>query len=598
MVRSSPALRLVAVGAALAAAVCGLLSWWTWSPGLTDRLRDDAYYEYVWAIQLAQGAGGTVSDGVSTSGVQWLWTLALAGLVRCAGPGALAVAPLLGGLLHFVAAAIWWRMPRDRATGAVLALCWVGHPLLLREALNGQETALAAACATALVALRDRREGAFAPAAVAAVLARSDLFALVLGLSIWRHRGRILGAIPTPAIALASLAALNLTFGGGLLQDSALPMSWLWHSNLERVWGFWSSQWWYARPVLLGGPFALASAFGFGVLAFLLLRPLWPRRLRVLPLVGVAVAAALGAGDLAVPGWCALLLALRPRRRARPVRGDLLAIALGLGAVVALHWAIRWYPRDYYLAPLVVGAFAAVARAGRWRLALLALPLAQLVDLPRVQPEPLAGQAAMALAGQRLHEVLPEGERVGCFNSGIVTYLADVSAPPGRRRGVVNLDGVVDRRSFAALQAHALGAWLDEQQVRFVLDGPAQFSLDPSVPHACGRFFGGGFEPSRDLVEVARFAARSVRGGAAREESMRLYWRKGRGALPTPRDGLPFELLEPDALRWSARAGDTLLVESEDGEPVVLEAVDVDTVVFLQLRDGELDPTALRVERR
>jgi hypothetical protein len=54
MVRSSPALRLVAVGAALAAAVCGLLSWWTWSPGLTDRLRDDAYYEYVWAIQLAQ----------------------------------------------------------------------------------------------------------------------------------------------------------------------------------------------------------------------------------------------------------------------------------------------------------------------------------------------------------------------------------------------------------------------------------------------------------------------------------------------------------------------------------------------------------------
>ena len=64
MVRSSPALRLIAVGAALAAAVSGLLSWWTWSPGLTDRLRDDAFYEYVWAAQFALGQGGTVSDGV------------------------------------------------------------------------------------------------------------------------------------------------------------------------------------------------------------------------------------------------------------------------------------------------------------------------------------------------------------------------------------------------------------------------------------------------------------------------------------------------------------------------------------------------------
>jgi hypothetical protein len=79
---------------------------------------------------------------------------------------------------------------------------------------------------------------------------------------------------------------------------------------------------------------------------------------------------------------------------------------------------------------------------------------------------------------------------------------------------------------------------------------------------------------------------------------MRLYWRRGRGALPKPHSGLPFELLEPGCLRWSARAGETLLVAPRDGEPVVLEAVDVDTVVFLRVRDGELDPVALRVERR
>ena len=46
---------------------------------------------------------------------------------------------------------------------------------------------------------------------------------------------------------------------------------------------------------------------------------------------------------------------------------------------------------------------------------------------------------------------------------------------------VRNLDGVVDRRSFAALRAGRLGALLDEAGVRFVLDNPVQFSTDPSV---------------------------------------------------------------------------------------------------------------------
>lgn len=596
MLRSSLPLRVLAVLAALAAAAWGLRAWWTWSPSLTDRLRDDAFYEFVWAIQFAAGQGGTVSDGASTSGVQWLWTLALAALVRLGGPAALGAAPLLGGLLHFLTAAIWWRLPRDRAAGAVLALCWIGHPLLLREALNGQETALAAACASALFALRGRAERVFAPVAVATVLARSDLLALVVALSIWRHRARLRRAAATPAVAFAALAALNLTFGGGVLQDSALPMSWLWHSNLEQAHGRWASQWWFTRPVLLGGPFALASAFGYGLLTFLLVRPRWPRALRAAPLLAVGAAAALGAQDLAVPAWCALLLALCPRRRHRPLPRDLLAVAVGLGAVVALHWAIRWYPRDYYLAPLVVGAFAALARVARWRLALLAFPLIQLADMRRVEPEPLAGQAEMQLAGRHLHAVLPAGERVGCFNSGIVTAM-DL-ARQGRQpppRGVVNLDGVVDHRSFAALRAGRLGAWLDEQSIRFLLDSPQQFSLDPAVPHACGAYFGGGFDPARDLVEIARFDLVGVSGAAPGADSMRLYWRRGRGVRPAPW-AEPGELRDyptsappaspadaaPRAVLWGARAGEALVFVDAAGGVEVLASVDVDTTVLLQ----------------
>ena len=80
MLRSSRFLRVTAVTAAVAAAVLGLTTWWTLEPDLTNRLRDDAFYEYLWAVDVAAGGGGEVSSGVSTSGVQWLWTLALAAL--------------------------------------------------------------------------------------------------------------------------------------------------------------------------------------------------------------------------------------------------------------------------------------------------------------------------------------------------------------------------------------------------------------------------------------------------------------------------------------------------------------------------------------
>ena len=66
------------------------------APWLDDRLRDDAFYEFVWAANLAGGAGPTVSDGVTTSGVHTLWSTLLALVAWCLGPTALpTVAPWL-----------------------------------------------------------------------------------------------------------------------------------------------------------------------------------------------------------------------------------------------------------------------------------------------------------------------------------------------------------------------------------------------------------------------------------------------------------------------------------------------------------------------
>jgi hypothetical protein len=367
-------------------------------------------------------------------------------------------------------------------------------------------------------------------------------------------------------------------------------MAWLWHHNQAlrdpTGEGWLARCWWFLRPVLLGGPIALASAMGWGLLVFAVVRPWWPASLRLLPIVVVLLAAALGARDLETPGFAALWLALLPAKHRRRVPWALLCFGLGLLAIVALHWAVRWYPRDYYLAPLVAGVAAALLHVGRLRWILAAFAIAQLLGWQRVKPEPILGQLEMTMVGRHLDLVLPAGERVGCFNSGIVTFHAAVLAAPERRHAILNLDGVVDARAFAALQASALDAWLDAQRVRFVVDNAVQFAVDPSLPHACGQHFRADFDPARDLVEIARFDVPFVDNGRPGGDSMRLYWRRGRGE-PPPRPAQPREISQDaDGARlvlWPALAGAALHVEARDGSRSELVSVDVDTVVVVRL---------------
>mgnify|MGYP000893514809 CR=1 FL=1 len=578
----------MAVLAALAAAADGL-TWLAVPPDATNRLRDDAFYEFAWAANLAAGRGPMVSDGTTTSGVQLLWSLLLVPLALVFGAGGLpVVAPWVGTALHAATALLWARACRDRLTGFVVAACWLGHPLLVRESQNGQETALACLLASGLWFARRSGAQSFTALGVLAVLARSDLLALVAMLAWWRHRHAPLRALAAPAIAFAVHAAANLSLGAGILPDSAMPMPWLVHGNHElaaadagaRLHG----AWWYLRPALFGGPWALASAFGCALAVFLVARPFWPARLRVLPALAVGGAAAFGARELAIVSWTAVLFAVLPASRPRGSRSALPALLVGLGAIVVLHWAVRWYPRDYYIAPVAVVAFAALQRVGRCRVLLLLFALSMLVDRGRLRPEPLAGQLEMAIAGAALHHVLPEGERVGCFNSGLVTFLADVTANGRERRGVVNLDGVVDGRSFAALRAGRLDDWLDAEGVRFLVDNEVQFARDPKLPHACGHWFGPDFDAARDLVEVARFDVPGVDNGRPGGDSMRLYWRRGRGD-PPPRLGAARDLGDgPCGTRlaqWPAQAGDVLELAVGDGERRPLLAVDVATTVVV-----------------
>jgi hypothetical protein len=260
--------------------------------------------------------------------------------------------------------------------------------------------------------------------------------------------------------------------------------------------------------------------------------------------------------------------------------------------MLALHWAVRWYPRDYYAAPLVVVALAALQPLGRWRLLLLLFAAAQIQDHRRVVPEALAGQEEMWMAGRFLGEVLPDEQGVGSFNSGLVTFLANVDVDRdqlGRR--VWNLDGVVDARAFAALREQRLGRWLDQQGVHCLLDNAAQFALDPRLPHASGHWFGDGFRPNVYLVELARFDVPGVGNGRPGGESMRLYWRRGRGDEPAratvPRDLGPAPRGGRYVL-WPARAGQVLEAEVAPGRRQAIVETDVDTAAIVHVAGPRL----------
>jgi hypothetical protein len=589
-------LRLGPPCALLAAAAAALLGLWHgvhgW-PDLTTNVRDDAYYEFTWAWHLAHGDGPTVSAGTTTSGVQYLWALLLVPFAALGDGGALPdVAIALGVLCHVLGAASWIVAARGRPAGWCLALLWLGNPLLLRECQNGQETALACLCAALLWHLRAARERWFAPLALLAVLARSDLFAAVLLLSLVRHGRRWWRGLWAPLAVLALHLLVNRALGGGWMQDSALPMAWLFHANFAATApsavDWLRQQWWFMRPALLGGPFALVSAPLLGVATWLCLRPLLPPRIRLFPLQAVVAAALLGAHDLAVPAVAALLLAALPRRRGRPVPRALLAFAVGLAGIVALHWSVRWYPRDYYAAPLAAAGVAALQRVRRswWLLALAAGAEAATAD--RAPLEALAGQATMALAAERLADVVAPPQPIGMFNSGILAFTHR------HRRGeagfdVVDLDGVVDARALAALQRQALGAFLVERNVRLVIDSPREFELDPRLPHASGRWFAPAFDPARDLVELGRFLVPGATRSDASTSSLSIHVYALEGPPPALPDAPPFApWCDGFAVVWNAAGGAVLDAEQRDGSRRELARAEIATRWVLGLRRAEL----------
>ena len=563
--------RLALAAAALSAVWVASQRWAASMQPAWIRLRDDAYYYFVWAAHFAHGDGPCVTLGVPTSGVHWLWAWLLTAASWLIGdPDPLLLvewARKMGLGLHALTticvmgfAPKGWRL--------ALGLLHLGNPFLLHEAQNGQATALACCLLAVLVRVATLQALGLWQLGLASclvVLARSDLVFFVIAVAFARHglRARSFGVC---AVAISSLLVTNLAFTRSLTQDSTWPLPWLFWQRFQAqsqdLWAFGQKVWFQLRPCLLSWPFATVSV-GLGALfAWAGLRQLCPVRWRLVPLALVGVGTLVGASDSEVALLAAILLALWPRGSGPVTRAATLQLGLLLaaGALAVTHYVLRLNAPPHYFAVFGVCGLLALAELVRSApkaagLAFVALAVWQ-AQAARTEPESFPAQVEMKAAALVLRELFPRppGEAIGAFNSGVLTAFD--------RGKVVNLDGIVNSRAFSALRSGSLSAYLDEERVRLLVDWPGMFLRESTNPHASGRFFGPDFVAERDLEPLAIVDDPDHAGGWPGTDAVHILWRRGSGAKPSGL-AVPRVVTEADGtswIGWPGRFGEQLLV--------------------------------------
>ena len=508
---------------------------------LDIHLRDDAYYYFVWAENLASGEGPCVTQGIHTSGIHLLWGLLLTALSFVAELPSGSV--WLGLVLHLCCAlAIYLAANPDRYLGLLTAALYLGSHFLTYEAMNGQETAAACLCLALFLLGYQRSLRAFFLLALLAVAARSDLIFFVVALAMSASGLRAARLLACAGV-LACYASWNFALAGHWLQDSAMPIPWLMAEEFRDA----------------GTP---------------LLERWEPHLLSILKLIPFRQAST----PLAIGLWVAAAVGLARKNMQLPL------LLLGGLALVGFHSLWREYPRDYYFAPLGVAAAFGLVNLCRWhpRWGVLLAGLACLWNGKHLldDPQTRVWQREMWMAGRFVDRFLDPSEALGCFNSGIVTW--------GRSGRVVNLDGVVNSSAFAALKRGALLQYIEEEGVHYLLDNPVQFAT--SGVHSNGRHFGAGFDADQSLKEMVRFVVpgdqRERRPGM---DGFRLYRLRASSKevldAPLALDLGPAPGGRDRVVLWSGRSGQALRITNE---PLLL--ADVDCVYVLQVPwDGRYD---------
>ncbi len=480
---------------------------------LVKTLTDDAFYYFLTARHILQGAGPAVDSINASNGWHPLWLLINLMVQALPLPSpdasvhlALALSALLDSLVVFVLYHSARRYISVEAAAAG-ALIYALNAMPALQSVNGLETGLAALLIAAAWASTLRLSRA--PTAANAFLwglafglcflARTDTVLILFWLGFYgllrlpqTRRWRLVpfGAMVAIAFITPWLIWNWLTFGSPLAQTSAAAVPWairarylmahpdepLWRLSLQA----------FAHPTawLRGDYLGTPPLIGF------LLWPLATLGLKDLrrPLASTAL--------LLLGGGVTLILVhTLLRYYPRPWYFVVMAQSLALG--LALLWERLSHPAGRLSSPLSTagegdwGGEAPRSRLAR-SIALAALVIALLVPGIVVwQIGYYPWQTIQWEAAQWIRQNTPPQAVVASMNSGIMGYYGE--------RTAINLDGVVNPQAFAAIRAGRLLAYMQEAGVDYFIDS------DYALESEYGPFMGADYR--RSLREVAIIGA-------------------------------------------------------------------------------------------
>lgn len=455
---------LVALLLAVGLLIRLVVAWRNLSSTLPTTLPDDAFYDFAIAHHIALGHPPSIDGVTPTNGYHPLWVALLTAVYAWTGNDL--IKPLhwamtLGALFDVAAALVLYRIAlrlRLQFMTRLLLLGWfVLDPFEVSVATGGLESSLALALGLGLVwadleyAAVRRRPFVYGAVAGLAILARTDQTILVLGLLAWRFfvpagQDRSLRAawaarvLAATGVVVFPWLVYSYATTGTIVQSSALALPYIVHTmpladgHAHVTWLMSASR---AFASTYEGVVRTARATGVGISG---------------TVFGLAVVVA------------AVVLAGGHARRALLSRlCSVGGFPLAMLVLFVAHATVRMVYRGWYPPP-VVAAWALVAatgfdhllRFGRMRHALLGAVSAAL---------------AWQLYGSARHEIeYPE--------YGVASYSQPSPAPPGQHfamsdcgqeayfmvRGRTNIDGIVNREAFQALESGHLLAYLQKRQ--------------------------------------------------------------------------------------------------------------------------------------
>ncbi|HXV14511.1 MAG TPA: glycosyltransferase family 39 protein [Candidatus Krumholzibacteria bacterium] len=477
-------------------------------------LYDDSFYAFQIARNIAHGLGATFDGIHATNGFQPLYVAALVPLYWIAGDNPtlpIHLALVLSALLTVATAFLLHRIVARRASetaALIVAGAWAFSPIVIRQAANGLETALALFCLALSVDYYLARVRPFAaPSRRAfvtlgallgmATLARVDLGFLALAMCLdhllvvrarlrvgdapVRWRGNVVAAVVACALVWAPWAIYGLVSVGSPISESGRATRYLAIA--------------YAPFFGLASPAGLDDGPDAAFMARHLQRSL--KSLKVTPAVhpllrgtrklservgvGEPVTNALGAIVLS----CFFVWWWQRRRGPRAAREfdflllfSVMMIAAYSTYVFGVFFFLRYYYPLYFVgmifAGLAIDDAAAWVRArsiGVRRAALVASGVyaAALLYMGYTSAFRTIRVYGFYDAARWVTTHTDPSETIGVFQGGAIGYLS--------QRRVVNLDGKVNTDAYQALRAGRLGEYVHEAHIDLVLDSERVLDL-------------------------------------------------------------------------------------------------------------------------